>query len=146
MIIEKDMPIGSVGDLTRVECAILEYGQNLDAAFGDAVIYDSTKGGFKKVSAVGDGAKVYGILARVAPETPDSKSAGVMVRGYVKVKVNGQPKRGDAVNIYVTDGGDGKAVGTFAAAAESSKTEAVANATFAIDGADAYGVTVIRIL
>lgn len=146
MIIEKDMPVGSVGDLTRIECAILEYGQNLDAVFGDAVIYDATKSGFKKVAAAGDGAKVYGILARVAPETPDSKAAGVMVRGYVKVKVNGQPKRGEVVNVYVADGGDGKAVGTFAAAAESGKTEAVANATFAIDGSDAYGVTIIRIL
>ena len=143
--IVKDLPVGVAGDLTRENAAIVEYGA-LDGSveYGSPVVFDSTKNAFRAVTA-GD-TKFYGVLSRVAPATPDAKDASVMIRGYIKVKVNGNPKRGDVVNVYTTDGGSGKSIGTFAAAAEAGKTVEFTGATFAVNGADDNGITVIRIL
>lgn len=142
----KDLPAGVAGDLTRESAAIIEYGA-LDGsvAFGSPVVFDTTKNAFRAVTATDTA--VYGVLARVAPSTPESRDASVMVRGYIKAKVVGTPSRGGAVYIQtVADGTAGKAVGDFVTEATASKTIAYTGAVFAVNGADDNGITVIRVL
>lgn len=132
----KTVPALPAGEITRRESAVIEAGKLAEGVVaGDAVVYDSTNGNFKKFAGTGT---PYGVATRIAPESPDYDGmAGILVHGYVTVVVAaGDPVRGG--KVYLT------AAGGFSATA-TSNTE-FAGATWAVDGKSDGNLAEIRIL
>ncbi len=132
----KNLPAMAAGSVARSESAVIEACKLGDGvAAGDAVTYDSATQSVKKFAGTGT---PYGVVARVAPESPDYAGfASVLVQGYITVTVaSGDPVRGG--KVYLT------AAGGFSATA-TSNTE-FPNATWAVDGKTDGNLAEIRIL
>lgn len=158
-------PSGVVGDVTRVDQSSVEPAMLVTpfpSNYGVAMKYGT--GGLTPYAA-GDAASVVaGLLARAVPGISQSVSdeavntfqpnqkepQGLMVRGYMSVKVNaGTPVRGQPVYIVQTASG-GHPAGAFETTANGGNNVAlsgtlVGNFTWAADGVDSNGNGEVRV-
>lgn len=158
-------PAGVPGDVTRVDESNVEPAMLVTpfpANYGVAMKYGT--GGITPYAA-GDAASVVaGFLARAVPGISQSNASeavdvfqpnqsepqGMMVRGYMAVKVNsGTPVRGQPVYIVQTASG-GHPAGAFETTTNGGNNVAlsgtlVGNVTWATDGVDANGFGEIRV-
>jgi hypothetical protein len=158
-------PSGVPGDVSRVDESNVEPAMLVSpfpSAFATAMKY--VAGGITPYAA-GDAASVVaGLLARAVPgisqssaneafdtfQPNQSEANGMMVRGYMIVKVNaGTPVRGQPVYIVQTASG-GHPAGAFETTANGGNNVAlsgtiVGNFTWASDGVDSDGNAEVRI-
>lgn len=159
-------PAGVEGDITRVDQSVVEPAMLVSpfaTKFGCAMKYAA--GGVTPFAAGDAAAVVCGMLARSVPGisqsssddssvgsfTPNQKEAnGLMVKGYMAVKVNaGTPVRGQPVYVVSTES-SGHVAGQFECSANSGNNVAlsgtiVGNFTWAADGVDANGYAEVRV-
>lgn len=158
-------PAGVPGDITRTDESNVEPAMLVTpfpANYGVAMKYAT--GGITPFVAADAATVVAGMLARAVPGISQSSAneavdvfqpnqeepQGLMVRGYMSVKVNaGTPVRGQPVYIVQTASG-GHPAGAFETTANAGANIAlsgtlVGNFTWATDGVDADGNAEIRV-
>lgn len=157
-------PAGVPGDITRTDESNVEPAMLVTpfpANYGVAMKYGT--GGITPFVAGDTAAVVAGMLARAVPGISQSSAneavdvfqpnqdepQGLMVRGYMSVKVNsGTPVRGQPVGIVQTASG-GHPAGSFETGVTGNNIPLtgtlVGNFTWATDGVDADGNAEIRV-
>lgn len=158
-------PAGVPGDVTRVDESNVEPAMLVTpfpTNYGVAMKYGT--GGITPYAAADAASVVAGFLARAVPGISQSNTSeavdvfqpnqsepqGLMVRGYMAVKVNsGTPVRGQPVYIVQTASANHPA-GAFETTTNGGNNVAlsgtlVGNVTWATDGVDANGFGEIRV-
>ncbi len=163
MAINTDLPTGFNGQVARTSYAVIESkfikSSAPVASYGCACKLDGDMVAALAESTTAE--QVYGFIVRPQVtasaqypnagfddfEAPDvGQPQGVLVRGYLNVKVNaGEAKAGGDVYVRVNGGAKTKPVGGVEAAADGSNTVKLAGAIF-VGADDEYGVAEIRIL